>query len=391
MSPPQAPVEIITPRRLVAGDDAIEAIGDLLRTLGVGSGTVLVVSDRVVADLGIAQRALEPLAAAGYETFLFGEIAAEPGLELIERLHEEVTAHAPVAVVGIGGGSALDPAKLAAALATNEGTAAEYVVDGRPLAHPTLPLVLAPTTAGTGAEGSRNSVVSYGGRKIVVGSPHLCPTVALLDATLTLSAPPPVTAASGVDALCHAIESALSTYANQFTLACSHAAMRAIPSALVAAYDDGSDLDARRTMLYASYHGGLSLNAVTVLGHTMGYTIAGRTGLGHGVTCAMSLPYCLAYNLAASPPRLQEIATAVDSGGELLPLWSRALGERLGIPRSLAEVGIPAGEIPAMVSECLERYPRPNNPVPFERARLTTLYECFHAGDIDAAVERMAA
>lgn len=379
------PIEIISPRRLVARDGALDDVGEIVRQLTPVAGTVLVVSDAVVTRLGTAARAIASLDRAGFATSLFGEIVAEPDLALVERLAAVAREQPVVAVVGVGGGSALDPAKLAAALATNDGAPAGYV-EGGAFAQPSLPLLLAPTTAGTGAEASRNSVVTQGDRKRVVASPFLCPDVALLDATLTTTMPREVTAASGVDALCHAIESALSTYANDFTLACSFAAMRAIPQALPAAYDDGDDLDARRAMLHAAYLAGLSLNAVTILGHTMGYTIAARTALGHGVTCAMSLPYCLAYNQSADPARTAAIGAAVGSGGTPLPLWSRALGDRLGIPSSLAEVGIPSSELEAMVEECLVKYPRPNNPVPFERDRLLDLYRAFHDGDIDRAV-----
>ncbi|MGZ8687929.1 MAG: iron-containing alcohol dehydrogenase [Gaiellaceae bacterium] len=384
-------IEIVSPRRLVAGDGSIDSIGTIFRELGIERGCVLVVSDETVVRLGLAARAVEALRAAGLETEIFGEIAHEPDLPLIERIEELVRDGSHAAVLGVGGGSALDPAKLAAALPKNDGPLVEYI-EGRPFERPALPLVLAPTTAGTGAEASRNSVVTQGDRKRVVSSPYLCADVALLDPTLTTTAPPSVTAASGVDALCHAIESALSTYANPFTLACSFAAMHAIPAALPVAYDDGDDLQARRSMLYASYLAGLSLNAVTILGHTMGYTIASRTRLGHGVTCAMSLPYCLAYNLGGPSARLDEIARSVGSGRRAdLPHWARALCRRVGIPESLAEVGIPASELEAMVDECLEKYPRPNNPVPFQRDRLLLLYRCFHEGDIDAAVGLSAA
>lgn len=388
--PSERLIEIVAPRRLVAGDDAIDGLGAIIRELAPESGPVLVVSDRVIVELGLAERATRPLAAAGYDSVVFGEIAAEPDLPLIDRLAVVAAEESFVAVVGIGGGSALDPAKLAAAMATNDIPPVE-IVEGRPLERPTLPLVLAPTTAGTGAEGSRNSVVAHDGRKRVVSSPYLCPSVALLDATLTVSSPPAVTAASGVDALCHAVESALSTYANPFTLANAFAAMRSIPKALPVAYVDGADLPARRAMLYAAYLAGLSLNAVTVLGHTMGYTIAGRTGLGHGITCAMSLPYCLAYNQTAEKVRLREIAHEVGAGDTELPLWSRRFGDGLQIPASLREVGIPSAAIEALAVECIERYPRPNNPVPFERDRLVRLYRRFYDGDIDGAVRDMAA
>ena len=380
-----APTEIVSPRRLVSGDGAIAGLGSLLHELEVATGRVLVVADRTLVELGTVELALGPIRNAGLEPTLYGEVAAEPDLDAVERLEAVARDGGFSAVVGIGGGSALDSAKLAAAVPTNDGRLVEYV-EGRAFERRTLPLVLVPTTAGTGAEGSRNSVVAHAGRKRVIGSAFLCPEIALLDATLTVSVPPGVTAASGVDALCHAIESALSTYANAFTRAYAFAAMRTIPQSLRAAYADGTNLNARRELLYASFLAGLSLNAVTVLGHTMGYTIAGRTKLGHGVTCAMSLPYCLAYNLAAVEP-MREIAAAVGCAPASLPLWSRALGDELGIPASLEEIGIAEDEVEAMADECVDSYPRPNNPVPFDRHRLRLLYQRFHQGDVEGAVD----
>jgi alcohol dehydrogenase class IV len=380
--------DIVSPRRLVAGDGAAASAAALLADLGVAGAAVLVVADRAIADLGTVDRLVQPLRAHGFDVEVFGAVAAEPDLAAVQEVERAVRSRPFAAVVGVGGGSALDTAKLAAALPTSATPLAE-LVEGRPLERPTLPLVLVPTTAGTGAEASRNAVVSHVGRKWVVSSPYLCPAVALLDATLTLSMPPAVTAASGVDALCHAVESVLSTNANAFTRAYAFAAMRVIPEALPRAYADGGDLDARREMLHASYLAGLALNAVTVLGHTMGYTIAARTTLGHGVTCAMSLPYCVAYNLAARD-RIAEIAATVGCEDASLPHWCRAFGDSLGIPSSLAAVGIDAAATDAMADECVDKYPRPNNPVPFDRERLRRLYACFLEGDLDAAVLDLA-
>lgn len=385
----ERPAEIQYPRHLVAGAGTIDSLGDRLTELGVPTGPVLVVSDGILVELGLACRATRPLAAARYEPVVFGDVAGEPDVALLERLEQSVRGRAYVAVVGIGGGSALDPAKLAAAFATNGGSVTEYLA-GRSLDAPTLPLVLIPTTAGTGAEASRNAIVAHDGRKVIIGSRHLAPMLALLDPTLTVTSPPGVTAASGLDALCHAFEATLSTFASTFTTVNALAAARTIARSLREAYENGSNLEARRAMLDAAFLAGLAINAVTLIGHSMAYTIATRTHLPHGVTTAMSLPYCLAYTGPGAPDRVDMLADAVGAESAALAQWVNAFAGELGIPGSLAEVGIRKADLDEMADDCVERYPRPNSPVPLERGRVRKLYGYFCSGDVDGAVRAMS-
>jgi alcohol dehydrogenase class IV len=229
-------------------------------------------------------------------------------------------------------------------------------------------------------------MLSVEGRKAIVLSPQLIPLAAVLDPALTRSLPPRVTAATGLDALSHACEAYMSVRATPFTDGNALTAVGVIARWLKRAYDDGADMEARRAMLFAAYLGGVCLNAGVVVGHSVAYTIANRTRTPHGVSCAMALPYTVLFNRAARPERLKALTEALtglpNAGAEDLAVWIDELNAYLGMPRSLGELGIPAGGLDDMVAECLTRYPRPTNPVELNRERLKPLYEAMHAGDV---------
>lgn len=376
---------IVLPRLLVTGDDCVEQLGESLRQLGVSPGPVLLVADSVLSELGMAARVERILAASGYPATVQGQIAGEPDLAGAEAVVGAVRSARYGAVVGLGGGSALDPAKLAAGLATNEGPVLEYL-RGRQLARESLPLALIPTTAGTGAEASKNTIVTHEGRKFVVSSPFLCPALALLDPKLTLTCPPGVTAATGMDALAHAVEATLSTWATPFTTMNALTATRILGRWLPVVRRDGADLEARRAMLHAAHLAGLAINASTLLGHSIAYTIATRAHLPHGVTTAMALPYCVAYNAAGAAPQVAMLAAELGTEPDSLAIWLRDLSLQMGMPRSLREVGIEEPELAGMVEQCLTTYPRPNNPVLFVESRLLALLRHFLDGDVEGAL-----
>lgn len=374
-------------QHLFTGDGSSAEIGARLLEIGIAPGRVALVADRDVSALGLTQGIRASLEDAGHAPAEYRDIAGEPDEDTAERLVAWLRELDAVAVVGVGGGSAMDLAKLAAALVTNPGRVRDYVGAGK-VRRPPLPLALIPTTAGTGSEATRNAILGIDGFKAVITSPLLEPRIAVLDPLLTLGLPPGVTAATGLDALTHAIEPYLSTFANPFTDEMALAAMRRIAPALPVAARDGGNLGARRAMLFGAYLAGLSLNASTLLGHSMAYTIANRTHLPHGVTCAMALPYCVAYNAQAAAPRVRAAAQAVTgragASAEDLVGWARMMQERLSVPVSLREVGLGVADVPKMVEECMVRYPRANNPEPFERERLTQLYRHLLDGDMDA-------
>ena len=377
--------DISLPRQLLTGDDSIERLADGLKLIGVEPGPVLLVADSALVQIGVADRAQRLLLRAGFPAVIHGQIAGEPDLASAQAVVEAVRADGYRAVIGLGGGSSMDPAKLAAGLAVNQGSVSEYL-QGRPIERPSLPLALIPTTAGTGAEASKNTIVTDAGRKFVVGSPLLCPGLAVLDPKLTLSCPPGVTAASGMDALAHAVEASLSIWATPFTTMNALAATRLLARWLPVVVADGSNLPARRAMLYAAHLAGLAINASTLLGHSLAYTIATRAHLPHGVTTAMALPYCVAYCASAAGQQVAMLEAEIGAPPGTLALRLRDLSTQVGMPRSLREVGIDEAQLDGMVDQCLHAYPRPNNPVPLESGRLLQLCRYFLDGDLEGCL-----
>ena len=378
------------PQHVLIGDGAATEVATILPQLGIAAGGRLaLVVDRDVARLGLAERCLRSLLESGFQVETYQDVQGEPDEEAAERVVGWVRGVGVRAVIGLGGGSVLDLAKLAAALAVEEGRVRDYVGQGK-VRRPPLPSVLIPTTAGTGSEATRNVIVSIDGYKAVIASPLLEPTVAVLDPTLTLTLPPSVTAATGMDALSHAVEPYMSTFSNALTEETERAAMRLIAGAVRRAYRNPDDLEARREMLFGAFLSGLALNASTLLGHSIAYTIANRTHLPHGVTCAMALPYCLAYNVRAAGWRIADAARLITGSAEAAPrdlvAWVEATNRELAIPRSLKDVGIARSDLAAMAAECAERYPRPNNPEPLQVAKLERLYHFMWSGDPIAAL-----
>lgn len=383
-----APRPFVAPGRVVAGFAASAALASELSALGVArtAGRVLVTVDATVRELGLADAALDSLARANYEAVVPAGVAAEPTPADVERI---AAVDGPVAaVVAIGGGSAIDAAKLVAIelvddLPLNDGIGPDAELRASP------PVIALPTTAGTGAEATAVAMLWSGRAKRVFVHPRLVPRVALLDPDLLLALPPPVTAAGGLDAISHAVESLLSTYRTPLTSAHARLALEALAGALLAAYRDGTP-EARLGTLLGSYHAGLALNASVVAGHSIAYAIAARTGLAHGVTCAMALPYCLAHCRSVCAAELDEIAALAGAGdrGDDLLRWIVALNDEMEIPTSLAAVGVGAGDLEGMAREIAENYPRPNSPVPLDAESLRDLLGRFHAGDAETAWRR---
>ena len=345
---------------------------------------ILLVIDADVARLGVATPAQAALAEVGTV-----EVWSPPPGEPTLATARELTAHArslrPNIVVGLGGGTALDLAKIAAAAVTNDGPTDGFI-GVNAIANDPVPMVLIPTTSGTGSEVTGVCLLNADGRKAVVNSPRLIPLAAILDPLLTVSLPKSQTAATGLDALSHALESLLSTRATALTVGAANGATDLIASYLEPAYLDGNDVAARRALLYGAHLAGLALNAGVVIGHSIAYTIANRVNLAHGVTSALALPFCLRYNAAPGSRRLAGAIDRMRAEGDIdtLSLALRALASRIGIPQSLRDVGIKRSDIPRMVTECMESYPRPNNPVRIEQRELTDLYEHLYDGDVNA-------
>jgi alcohol dehydrogenase class IV len=241
---------------------------------------------------------------------VFNEVAADPEIAVAEASLLSAGEFAPDIVVGLGGGSALDIAKLTAALLTNEGAVESYFgIEQIP--RPGIPLVLVPTTAGTGSEVTSISVLSDPRMKVKRGivSTHLFAQTALLDPLLTIGLPPRVTAFTGLDALVHAIESYTGRQATYLTKPLALEAIRLIARHLRKAYADGSDLQARSGMLRASLLAGMAFsNTQTAAAHACALSLGAKFHLAHGVSTALMLPAVMRYNVIAAPQKFARIA-----------------------------------------------------------------------------------
>lgn len=379
-----------TPGKLGMGRGAVREVPALLRDeLRVADGaTVFLLTDRIVGELAEFGELRSAVAAAGYDV-VFGAVSGpEPDSVEVDRLVAIARSASADVVVGVGGGSVLDAAKLIAFLTRNTGSSADAVGPTTwPVARP--PLVLIPTTCGTGSEVTPYAMVTVDGHKRASASPEYVPDAAVLDPSLLDSLPPAVLAATGMDALSHATESLLSTLRSPMSDLCATAAIGMVTRWIEPAVN--GDLDARATMLWASHLAGMSLNAGVIIGHSLAYCFAHEspTPMAHGVSCALALPLCLAYNRSVDPERASLVAGTItnrpDAGLLDAAEVIRGLIERLGLPTTLVDAGIPDERYEEIAATCVNDYPRPGNPIPMERDRVLQVLRTMGHGELAAA------
>ena len=366
--------EFATAARIVFGPGSLAQAGTLARELGRHA---LVVTGR---DPHRAARLREPLAAAGVAATPLA-ISGEPSTEDVVRGTAQARAAGCDCVIGFGGGSALDAAKAVAALLTNGGDVLDYLeVVGRaqPLARPAAPCIAIPTTAGTGAEVTRNAVLFSAAHRVKVSlrSPHLLPRVALIDPELTHDLPPALTASTGLDALTQLIEPYTSGRAQPITDALCVDGLRRAARSLARAFADGHDAAAREDMALASLHGGLALaNAGLGAVHGMAGPLGGMFPAPHGALCATLLPHVMAANLHALRARTpgHEALRRYDEVGRLLTgspeataddgvRWVAALVAALGL-RPLSAYGVTLADFPSLIAAAAQASSMKANPI----------------------------
>jgi alcohol dehydrogenase class IV len=373
------------PTKLSFGFGAVEGIGAEARALG--GNKALVVTDKVMVTTGIVKKVTENLGALGLE--VFDEVEPEPKIEVAQSVADRVRAGGYDMVVGVGGGSSLDMAKVAAGFATNDGPAKSFVGNGLFLKKP-LASIMVPTTAGTGAELTVTSMVTVEGHKQWINSPLLLPSVAVVDPGLTMSMPPSVTAATGIDALCHNTESYLSNLASPITDSAALEGIRLIVQNLEKAFDEGSERGARESMSLGALLGGIALQARMVYGHSIGYTIATRFKLAHGVSCGLPLPYIVSNYAVACGPKMKKLGEAFGVTpsddpavlGMAVAKRIMSIASHVKIPTRLSEIGVTEADIPALADECLNMYPRTNSPLVFDGNSMAQLYRRMLDGNL---------
>ncbi len=302
--------EFRVPAAILFGPETCKLAGEKVKELG--GRKALVVTGPTTAR-GAGAKVSESLAAVGVEPVLFAEVDTEPTVAHVEAGLARLTEAGCDAVVAVGGGSPLDAAKAIALLATNGGDIREYQGANK-VKRPILPLVAIPTTAGTGSEVTRNSIITDPGRnvKMPISSPYLVPAVAIDDPTLTYSMPPAVTASTGLDALTHAVEAYVSKKATPLTDTLALAAVRRISTWLRVAWADGGNAEARREMLLGQLEAGMAFgNSSVALVHGMSRPIGAYFHVPHGIANAMLLPVVMEFSLLGSPRRFAALAEAM--------------------------------------------------------------------------------
>ena len=368
--------------RLVAGAGKAVEIADLLP-----QGPVLLVTDEQLISLGLTREPVEALEASGRAVTIFDKVEADPSRKTLDAAVEAGRSAGAASVVGFGGGSPMDVAKLAAyLLGSGDELDAIWGVD---LAKgQRLPLILVPTTAGTGSEATPISVITCeGGVKLAVNARPLTAEWAILDPALTLGLPRGVTAATGIDAIVHAVEAYTSArLKNPISDALAREALRLLTANLLTACEQPDNVPAREAMLLGAHLAGLAFSNAPVAGvHALAYPLGGLHHLPHGVSNALMLRHVLQHNSEAAREHYAELAPIVVPGCETEGSQARAaiLIDRLdelvresGIQTRLRDYGLDIAEAPTLAREAMKQTRLlVNNPCPIEEADALRLYE----------------
>jgi choline dehydrogenase len=361
------------PTRIVHGAGAIARLGELVKELGVTRP--FLVTDKGVAEAGLADLALERLD----EAVLFDDVYANPDIELVGRASAVYRDEGCDGLVALGGGSSMDTAKAVGVEIVHGGTIVEYEYGKTPLETRIPPLVAVPTTAGTGSEATLWAVITDPERKIkfnVGGTPLIGAHVALVDPELTLGLPPAITAATGMDALSHAIECYTCDYHQAFNDAVALHAIELVGRWLQVAYEDGGNLEARTNMAQAATLGGLAYGTESAgAAHAMSQSAGGVHACPHGALTARVLGPVCEYNAPAAPERYARIAQGLgvepdaDAGVEEV----YRLTDAVGIP-SLEELGFSEDEIPMLATIAFEDPQTIGNPREVDVAGYEDIY-----------------
>lgn len=350
---------ILQPGRIVFGNGCATRCAEHLAQKGLRS-ILLVTSSPVLSTLDPFKQSLE---AGGARVTVYGNVNAEPTISVFHEVLALAKSLELDAVIGAGGGSAMDVAKLVAALARGDQRI-EDVFGINLLAGRDIFLVCLPTTSGTGSEVSPNAILLDERDQLKKGviSPHLVADAAYVDPLLTLSVPAAVTAATGLDALVHCIEAYANKFAHPVVDLYALDGVRLIGANLERAVRNGHDVEAREKMALGSLFGGMCLGPVnTAAVHALAYPLGGEFHVAHGVSNAVLLPHVLRLNLSAATERYAAIAEALGVGRGTSPMETALHGvERLaelsrqcGVPQHLSELGVPLDAIPRMAKAAM--------------------------------------
>lgn len=393
------------PRTILFGAGQRHAVGQSVAGLGKSA---LICTDARFAATDQFQTIAASLAAAGVIYHVFSGTEAELPVAGVATCVAEVAGRPIDVIVGVGGGSCIDMAKVVSLVLAHGGQPSDYYGELR-VPGPVLPVVAVPTTAGTGSEATPVAVLTDPHRDMKVGisSPHLVPQIAVCDAELTHTCPGSLTASAGADALTHLVESYTAIRRpgtpelpqsrvfigkSLFTDKIALAGLRFIGRSLIRAYQEPANAAARHDVMAAALAGGVALGtAGTAAAHALQYPLGGLTHTPHGVGVGVLLPYVMRYNFSARIPEFAEIARALapgESSGDELADAMRAVElvaqiiEGVGLPRTIAEMGLPAAKIEEVAERALlSTRLVENNPRPLDREAMLAITRAAYDGD----------
>ncbi|HEY6293391.1 MAG TPA: iron-containing alcohol dehydrogenase [Terriglobia bacterium] len=374
------------PNRILFGAGAITRLPEVVGLLGMLRP--LVVTDPGVAGCGLIETVTHPLREAGLNWEVFDsvegnptEVSVYPGLDIYRARHCD-------GILALGGGSALDAAKAIRLAVTHDGPLEAYddLRDGSAKISSNLPVMVAiPTTAGTGSEVGRSAVITLKatGRKTVIFSPHLIPSVAIADPELTSGLPPHLTAATGMDAMAHNLEAYLAIGYHPMCDAIGLKGVELVHKHLPTAVHDGKNLDARTGMMAAAIMGAVAFQKGLGTVHSLAHPLSTVAGMHHGLTNAILLPHVMRFNLPAAQQRMADLAAALgvdtrgmttEAAGEAAIATIERLNADIGIPPRLRDAGVREEMIPVMVPLAMEDGCRLLNPRATSRQDMEMLY-----------------
>jgi alcohol dehydrogenase class IV len=371
------------PDRAIFGQGCAQQIGDCVKELD--RKRAFVVTDKAVASLDIFRVVEKALKDRNVSYYIYSEVDENPTDRQVEKGAEIYKKENADALVAVGGGSSIDSAKAIGVLSNNGGSILEY--KGMDLfTKPIPPLVAIPTTAGTGSEVTPYAVITNtkDNYKMGICGWKLLPRAVLVDPVMMADMPPAITAATGMDALSHAVEAVYSKNAMPQTDALAYSAIKMVSENLVRAVTKGSDMEAREGMAMASLMGGMAMCAGCGAVHALGHQLSNRFGMPHGMAMSILMPVILNFNASACPDRIAKIAVAMGEDVEGLDKTETAgkaahaihkLGKAVGLPTTLSEYGADPELLPICAEFAATAGDMPGNPITPTMEQIKNLYK----------------
>jgi len=285
------------PKKVFSGKGSMEEIKNVIKA--VDASVVCLMTDAGVYGCGLSKAPEKYIQEAGAKMVLVNDVPREPSVYDVKDLYAKLKDEKVELIVAIGGGSVIDMAKMMSVAMTNDNLVSDIRAEGA-IKNPSLPMIAIPTTSGTGAEATANAIFLFPEEDLKVGivNEYMIPDYVILDVENTCGLPPALTASTGVDALCHAVESYISTLSNPFCEMLSLKAVELICRSIEKAYNDGNDMQAREDMQLGSFYAGLCLTtSSTVAVHALSYPLGGKYHIPHGVSNAILLPFVMDVNM----------------------------------------------------------------------------------------------